>query len=160
MSCFLRGISSRTRVSNPSAIVHALATSLHIVPTPVAVRVTSISCAGAFRLASGFDRFGWWRSLLFCCLAIVGIRMIITIAIVPCHTVFIRWSMPQVQVAIRSVISIRLAICRAAEPPGRTIRSSPCLLSCIDGIHCTPSASTTTILRLSNINDPMWTAQW
>jgi hypothetical protein len=160
MSCFFRGISSRARVSNPSTIIHALATSLHIVPTPVAVPITSISCARALGFASGFDRFGWWRSFLFCGLAIIGIGMIITIAIVPSHTIFIWWGVPQVQVAICLVISVGLAICRATEPPSRTICSPPCLLSCIDRVHCVFRASTTTILRLSNINDPMWTAQW
>ena len=75
------------------------------------------------------------------------------------HTVLIRGVVPQIQIAIRSVVTIGLAVGCAAKPPRRTIRSHPCGLGCNARAHGVGCASPTTILGARHINDPMRRAQ-
>ena len=85
--------------------------------------------------------------------------MEIAIAVVKCHTVLIRWVVPQIQIAIRSVVTIGLAVGCAAKPPRRTIRSHPCGLGCNARAHGVGCASPTTILGARHINNPIGRAQ-
>ena len=76
------------------------------------------------------------------------------------HAVLICCCAPQIQVAIRSVVTIRLTIGSAAEPPRRTIRGPPRSLRCNSRVHDMTCASSATVLRACYINDPVRIAQW
>jgi len=83
--------------------------------------------------------------------------MIVAVAIIPCDAVLICRVVPQVQIAVRAVVTIRLVVPCTAKPPRRAICSLPSGLSCRARGHCAASAPTTTVLRAGYIDDPMWT---
>jgi len=89
-------------------------------------------------------------------LAIIRLRVVIAIVVIPCHTVRIAWCVPQVQVAICVVVPIWLVVLGAAQPPGGSIGGLPRFLRWDIGIHKILLASSTAVLGTCHINDPIW----
>jgi len=132
-----------------------LAFDLLLLIRHVHLRVLELIWARSFRL-----RLGSRGRFLFYWLAIIRIRVVVAIAIIPCHTVLISWGMPQVQVAIGMVVSVGLTVPTAAEPPWRSIRGSPSPLRRDTNIHWTSCTPSTTILGPGDIDNPMRASQW
>jgi len=64
------------------------------------------------------------------------------------------------QVAVGSVVTVWLTILFTAEPPARTIRCAPGLLTSNSRVHSMFFASTTTICGISDINNEVRSIQW
>jgi len=82
--------------------------------------------------------------------------VVVAIAIIPGHTVSIGRLVPQVQIAICMVVAVRFIVPCAPKPPWRFVGSHPGLLIAVAGIEGMACATTTTILRASDIDDPIW----
>jgi len=96
---------------------------------------------------------------LFGLLAIVGVGVVVAIAIVPSDTVLICRIVPQVQVAIRTIVTIWLVVPGTPKPPSRAICSFPSCLRRGGRCHGTACASTATVLGAGHIDDPMWASK-
>lgn len=93
-------------------------------------------------------------------LAIIGCGTVTTLGIIYFYIIFIARCSPKIHIAIGTVITIRLVVPATAEPPCGTIGSSPCRLKTIRRSHGFTSATTTSVLRSCNINDPIRRSQW
>jgi hypothetical protein len=97
----------------------------------------------------------------FFLLTIVGLRVVVALRVVESDTVFIlELCFPEVHIAIRSIVSTRLAIFSTSQPPGGAIRSFPRLLFPVEGVHGVGCASTATVLGASDVNDPVRGTEW
>jgi len=85
--------------------------------------------------------------------------MVIAISIVPSHTVLIWRIVPQIQVAIRMVIAVRLIVCCASEPPRRAVSCFPSPLGSIARVHRVLRAPSTAVGGACDVNDPMRSAE-
>jgi hypothetical protein len=92
-------------------------------------------------------------------LAVVGPGPVVAAAIVPCHAVLIARRLPQVQIAVRRIISIRLVVPSASQPPWGSVGCSPSCLWRRLRVHWGPCASSAAILRASDIDNPVWSAE-
>jgi len=92
-------------------------------------------------------------------LAIIRCRVVLAAPIVERYIILRVGHFPDVHIAIGLVISIRLGVRRAPEPPRRAICSSPRGLAGVVGVHSSfaPSA---TVVRSRDIENPMWVPQW
>jgi hypothetical protein len=85
--------------------------------------------------------------------------MIIAVAVVPSDGVLVGWRLPQIQVAVGSVVTIRLIVPGRSQPPWRSISSLPGGLSSVARVHGVASATTAAILRPGDVNDPVRSTQ-
>jgi len=85
--------------------------------------------------------------------------MVVAITIVPSNSVSICRFVPQVQIAVRMVIAVRFIVPGTPEPPWSLVGSHPGLLVVVAGIEGMACATTTAILRASDIDDPIWGSQ-
>jgi len=92
-------------------------------------------------------------------LAIIRIGAVLAMAIIESNGVF-TWSRPHIQVAVCTVVAIRLTIAGTTQIPRGIIRCHPCCLCRDPGMHGMLRASTTSVLRLRDVNNPIWAAQW
>jgi len=92
-------------------------------------------------------------------LAVVGTRPVVAVAIVPSHAVLVSWCLPQVQVAVGSVVAIRLIVACGTEPPRRVVGGVPSALGSHARVHGMPGASTAAVLWSSDIDDPVWSSE-
>jgi len=81
--------------------------------------------------------------------------MVVAITIIPGNTVRIFRSVPQVQVAIRMVVTIGFIVGGAPEPPRSFVCGHPRLLIAVAGIEDILGAATAAVLWASDINDPI-----
>lgn len=87
--------------------------------------------------------------------------MIVALGIIERNAVLIgRFLFRQAQVAILDIVPTWLRILGAAQPPRRTIRCHPRLLLTVVAVHGIGGATTTTVLRTTDINDPMRSTEW
>jgi len=134
-----------------------------------------LSCFVNVKTASAFQQCTWrksarhlhlfanaarWTASLWCQrqlirLAIIGFRMVVAITIIPGNTVRIFRSVPQVQVAIRMVVTIGFIVGGAPEPPRSLVCGHPRLMIVVAGIEDILGAATAAVLWASDINDPI-----
>ena len=77
------------------------------------------------RFRRGRRRCGRRRGSSLKGLAIVGPRVIVAIVVIKGDGILARRVLPQIQIAIGSIVAVRLAVCGTAEPPWRAIRRHP-----------------------------------
>jgi len=87
-------------------------------------------------------------------LAVVGLGVVVTFCIVECDGVFTsRLDLAQSEKAVCSIVSTWLLVLGAAQPPARSIRSSPALLVRILGVHRIGGAPSAPVLWTCNVDD-------
>jgi hypothetical protein len=95
--------------------------------------------------------------------------MILAFPVVELNCILVAWAPPQVQKAIRSVVTVGtsiaewsllrpvwLAVPRIAKPPRRLIGGPPSGLIWLARVHWISRATSTTVLRTGDVNDPIW----
>ena len=92
-------------------------------------------------------------------LAVIRPGFVIAIPIIELDGICTFGISPESQVAVCSVIAVWLTIGCAAEPPRARIRCPPSCLLRSRRLHGMPCAPTATILRTSDIDDPVGSAQ-
>jgi len=91
-------------------------------------------------------------------LTVVRLGVVMAVCIVVGDVVLVSGAL-QMHEAIGMVVTIRLVVASASEPPWSTIICAPCLDSASAArVHETPAIASATILGAGDIDDEMWVA--
>jgi hypothetical protein len=93
-------------------------------------------------------------------LAIISFGVIAASLVIESDKVLILILFAQTQEAIGRIVTVWLAEFRTAQPPRGFVRSAPRFLILILPVHRIGGAASATILRPSNVNDPMRLTKW